>query len=766
MAAPPSYEEHTRRWALEACADDPAMRAAFTKAGAQNGWVAGVSVRAYCEREGLMQTASSQRGVPKQALARAWALADANRDARGLRFEEFCVFMHLLAVVSAGGELPRSLPRDLAPPPPKPPTPTGDEALARSLQRSFDDERPPTLQPVTLPEQRPTLQAVTLPDGSSLAPAQLRSLLLSQGGVLEIGRVLYACDEALENERWRAGGAGFSAEHLLENEGAWSSEDGSLVGSDRDAIAPPRDAAVWSLEAPWHAHVDVRSGATDRRGWAYCRSLPNGSEETEGSSGSPFAGAVARRRRWLRVYSRDLAPPRITVHAVPVPSPVKRPPPAFLLRLQDGWRSGLDEVQRRLSREKTTAPEPPSDVPFAERWARATRCKASLDAFVRNFGKHETAATSDDARAARVKRFLAHAERLLRAQPGWATQEPETFEVETLDRVVSKLFRQLEEAGFRLITECDADDSIFEKRVDALAFLTCIEIDAPDVEALAPFSDALIALKEVPLAETPLRAVGKIREAVDSLFACLRLLNDGKGKPPSTDDLLPLVILATLRARPKELPSSLRRIEYYVGDHRMRGEAGFLLTQLSAAAAFLASCDASQLKGVDEEVFARAVGVEARPAVVESPPPTPEDPRWPRAPPSEATAGNAGDDGAATEGAAAAPATPEVAAAVAELRLSETSAALQTEFTFQAAPAAEAPAEPAADQPPDPPSPKRSYEEVNGPVPTGPAIDENGLAQQVREEPDEPLRGSLLDPGSLRELAEGLAAPNDHVVNS
>ena len=35
------------------------------------------------------------------------------------------------------------------------------------------------------------------------------------------------------------------------------------------------------------------------------------------------------------------------------------------------------------------------------------------------------------------------------------------------------------------------------------------------------------------------------------------------------------------------------------------------------------------------------------------------------------------------------------------------------------------------------------------------------LAQQVREEPDEPLRGSLLDPESLRELAEGLAAPAD-----
>ena len=116
----------------------------------------------------------------------------------------------------------------------------------------------------------------------------------------------------------------------------------------------------------------------------------------------------------------------------------------------------------------------------------------------------------------------------------------------------------------------------------------------------------------MPQAETPLRAVAKIREAVDSLFACLRLLNDGEGKPPSTDDLLPLVILATLRARPQKLPSSLRIIEYYVGEHRMRGEAGFLLTQLSAAAAFLASCDASQLKGVDEEVFAKAAGGASR----------------------------------------------------------------------------------------------------------------------------------------------------------
>lgn len=620
MAAPPSYEDHVgaQPWALQACADDPAMQRAFQDAGAQDGWVAGPSVRAYCEREGLMQTAASQRGVPKPTLAKAWALADSKRDARGLRFEEFCVFLHLLTVADAGGELPQRLPRELAPPPPTPPTPTSDEVLARSLQRSFDEEpRPQT--------STKALGPVALPDGSSLAPAQLRSLLLSQGGVLEIGRVLYACDEALENERWRAG-RGFSADHLVAPEGAWSSEDGSLTDSSRDAIAPPRDASVWALEAPWHAHVDVRSSATDRRGWTYMRRLPTGEHEDSAGSGSPFAGAVARRRRWLRVYSRDLAPPRITVKSDPASpvSPAKKAPPAFLLRLQDGWRSGLGEVQRRLSRE-TAINAAPADAPFAERWARAARCRASLDAFVRNFGKHETPGTSDDARAARVKRFLAHAERLLRE-----AQDVGAFETSTLDEVVALLFTKLNEAGFRLITECDEDDAAFERRVHALGFLTCVELDAPDVEALPPFSDALIALKAVPSAETPLRAVRKIREAVDCLFACLRLKCGCEGKPPSTDDLLPLVILATLRARPHKLPSALRRVEYYVGDHRMRGEAGFLLTQVSAAATFLACCDASQLKGVEAEAFAAAVGVEKVAAPAAPPSPAAADPRWPR----------------------------------------------------------------------------------------------------------------------------------------
>ena len=110
-AAPPSYEDYVSpkkkpEWALAPTLKDPAMRRAFDAAGARNGWVPGGQVRTYCEREGLMRPRPEGPGVAKRTLACAWELADRKKDARGLEFPAFCLFMHLLAIASAGGALP------------------------------------------------------------------------------------------------------------------------------------------------------------------------------------------------------------------------------------------------------------------------------------------------------------------------------------------------------------------------------------------------------------------------------------------------------------------------------------------------------------------------------------------------------------------------------------------------------------------------------------------------------------------------------------
>ena len=266
----------------------------------------------------------------------------------------------------------------------------------------------------------------------------------------------------------------------------------------------------------------------------------------------------------------------------------------------------------------------PDDSSFAARWDQpaANRCRASLNAFVRNFGKHETPGTSDEARAARVKRFVNHAARLLRGQAPWNAESPEDFEL-TVDHLEAMLYTALArgsppEPGFRLICEADADDDALAHRFSVFhGALTFLMLDAPDVARFEAFGRALAALNLVPDESTPRRATKRIREAVDCLFECLAALareagGDGTDVVPGADDLLPVVIFATLKARPRKLHAALKFVELYSSEDKMRGEAGFLLTQLSAAAAFLTTLGADQLRGVDETAFRELLAGERR----------------------------------------------------------------------------------------------------------------------------------------------------------
>jgi hypothetical protein len=241
---------------------------------------------------------------------------------------------------------------------------------------------------------------------------------------------------------------------------------------------------------------------------------------------------------------------------------------------------------------------------------------------VRNFGKHETPGTSDEARAARVKRFVNHAARLLRGQAPWNAESPEDFEL-TVDHLEAMLYTALArgsppEPGFRLICEADADDEVLAHRFSVFhGALTFRMLDAPDVARFEAFGRALAALNLVPDESTPRRATKRIREAVDCLFECLAALardagGDGGDVVPGADDLLPVVIFATLKARPRKLHAALKFVELYSSEDKMRGEAGFLLTQLSAAAAFLTTLGPDQLRGVDETAFRELLAGERR----------------------------------------------------------------------------------------------------------------------------------------------------------
>lgn len=625
--------ERVDTWALTACAADPAMQQAFLEAGSINGWVSGVNLRAYCEREGLMRVGKSGPGVAKSALAQAWDLADVYRDERGLSFNEFCVFMHLLCIATAGGVLPKALPSELRPPEPKTQAElNNDELIARALQDAYDDEFKDEGQAPAQHETQKCEEVVHISDSKGayrFDSDALRDLVLAQGtGLLELEGMLFACDEAIENERWSPGN-GFSSDHLLATDvAAWSSEDGSVSSPERDFVAPARDAN-WTLVSNWRVHF---SAAADRSGWAYCRGLPSplAPGASYAMSAAPFAGAVARRRRWTRISARNLnlksahdAAQHDTNTDSGTATKPQPTPPALLARLQDSFRSGVSEINRRLSASsaaKETAISTPKVAPTSPqrhpsvisaaqaKWQSspaAHKCKAMIGGFCRSRGS-ELVNLSDEQRAERIKNFISESAQQLRSRDRSLARDDELFE-DVLDELEAELYRSLEDRHIDLITETDDADIELAAKLRKLQPVTPDMLDAVDVENIEPqWPRSVDSIRSFGDALTPRRKVRRVRAAVDDIFGCLAKKardqrSDLLDKAPGADDLLPLVILATLRARPPKLLAHLKFVELY--GHRLSGEEFFLLTQLAAAASFLQNVDATQLKAVTPEAF-------------------------------------------------------------------------------------------------------------------------------------------------------------------
>ena len=85
---------------------------------------------------------------------------------------------------------------------------------------------------------------------------------------------------------------------------------------------------------------------------------------------------------------------------------------------------------------------------------------------------------------------------------------------------------------------------------------------------------------------------------------------DDESRAVAADDLLPLIILALLRARVPRLTSQIAFVERFRSRAHLTGEEGYLLCQLAAGAAFLEAADATHFSGLEEGEFARWMGDE------------------------------------------------------------------------------------------------------------------------------------------------------------
>ena len=77
--------------------------------------------------------------------------------------------------------------------------------------------------------------------------------------------------------------------------------------------------------------------------------------------------------------------------------------------------------------------------------------------------------------------------------------------------------------------------------------------------------------------------------------------SSGKNDDAGQDELTPIFQYLVIKAHPKRIYSDIHYIKTFLGDTSLRGQEGFLVTQMESATSFIMQIDNEQLKMTKEE---------------------------------------------------------------------------------------------------------------------------------------------------------------------
>lgn len=233
--------------------------------------------------------------------------------------------------------------------------------------------------------------------------------------------------------------------------------------------------------------------------------------------------------------------------------------------------------------------------------------------FVKSF---DGRAPDPDRDAALVQDFLAAQDAALPSHPAWAGASP-TVLAQAGEGLEKYVMTKIHGATFGVAPLDVERDAALAARLAGLSFVQPAHLDVPPARADE---------RALALAAAELRKMDGFKAPRDKLVCCLNAARvvanvlaadaaaaaaGGGAEPRGADDLLPLLILALVRAAPPRLASNLEYIQRFRGAARFGGEAAYMFTQLYSAASFVETVNTTSLS-VDPAVFVermRAAGV-------------------------------------------------------------------------------------------------------------------------------------------------------------
>ena len=237
--------------------------------------------------------------------------------------------------------------------------------------------------------------------------------------------------------------------------------------------------------------------------------------------------------------------------------------------------------------------------------------------FVKSFDER---APDPDRDAALVQDFLAAQDAVLATHPAWAGAPPAIL-AQAGEGLEKYVMTKIHGSTFGVAPLDVERDAALAARLAGLSFVQPTHLDIPPSHA----DDRALAL-----AASELRKMDAFKAPRDKLVCCLnaaRVVSNvlaanaaaasasgdrsSAAQPRGADDLLPLLILALVRAAPPRLASNLEYVQRFRGAARFGGEAAYMFTQLYSAASFVETVNTASLS-VDPAIFVermRAAGV-------------------------------------------------------------------------------------------------------------------------------------------------------------
>ena len=122
---------------------------------------------------------------------------------------------------------------------------------------------------------------------------------------------------------------------------------------------------------------------------------------------------------------------------------------------------------------------------------------------------------------------------------------------------------------------------------------------------------AELCIKKITEAKSVFDKLDCIKDAHTNMNNTIKF-SSGKNDDAGQDELTPIFQYIVIRAQPKRIYSDINYIKCFLGDSSLRGQEGFLVTQMESATSFISLIDHTQLKMSKEEYDKKVLDAKKR----------------------------------------------------------------------------------------------------------------------------------------------------------